>query len=343
MRQVILHTLSIRFPANIAPSGIRPILAAGVLDIENKKFLFFTPQDAFAIPEIIKNADLLITYNGTGSDLPILRKYCGLKGKTTAIPRVGKHIEILREISKIGRRYAISFDETVRENLHEGRLFPQSKIHRLTIDELHDACKHDINQIANLYQIYLSGELRCPAGKPRPIRQKIKSLEELEKEALLTVELVPKTSWFTNVRSQVSQKNWDNIRRVVYKNAHYKCQICGSVGPLHPVECHEIWEYIDLQEIQKLKGFIALCPQCHEVKHMGLASIRGRKEVAIAHLARVNKWSEAEARRYVGSAVMKWLDRSNTNWSIDLGLLDAMNISYIENQSRLPSETDILE
>ena len=198
----------------------------------------------------------------------------------------------------------------------------------ITLEELLEACKHDIEQIVGLYQIYLKCELRCPAGKPRPNRPRSKSLAQLEKEALLTIELVPNTSWFTNVRSQVSQRDWNSIRKETYKNAQHKCQICGGIGSRHPVECHEIWEYVDSERIQRLNGFVALCPQCHEVKHMGMANLRGRGDVAVEHLAKINRWSESEARRYVNSAFNKWLERSMVEWSVDLGLLDAMAIAY---------------
>lgn len=86
----------------------------------------------------------------------------------------------------------------------------------------------------------------------------------------LTIELVPSTSWFSNLRSLLSSEEWDKIRRGCYKNANYKCEICSGVGPKHPVECHETWEYDEKQGIQKLIGLIALCPSCHEVKHVGL-------------------------------------------------------------------------
>ena len=328
MRHIILHTLSARFPLSFFSSGAKPLLAAGILDIENNNFCFFSPQDASSIPEVIKNASLLVTYNGTDTAFQILRKYYGLRGRTAQIPKKGKHIEIASEISKSGHRTSFSFEDAIRENLHEERLFSQTKIHQLDIDGLREACASDIRQIFDLYKIYLNGNLVCPKRKPRAPRPKTKTLAQLEKSAKLTIELVPKTSWFTNVRSQVSQKDWNTIRSQVYKNAQYKCQICGGVGENHPVECHEIWEYIDDQKIQRLKGFIALCPQCHEVKHIGMANVRGRGDIARAQLARVNQWSEKETRRYITNALMKWLGRSMANWSLDLGILDEMGIIY---------------
>ena len=76
----------------------------------------------------------------------------------------------------------------------------------------------------------------------------------------LTIELVPSTSWFNNVRSQVSAQEWDIIRHIVYAKANNICEICGGKGNKHAVECHEIWEYDDKEHIQKLIGMIALCP-----------------------------------------------------------------------------------
>jgi hypothetical protein len=325
MDKVVLHTLSAHFPPHVTFSGVKPLIAAGLFDIETCEFRFFTPENAKVIPEIITNASLLITYNGEENAFPILRKHYGLKGRTSNIPQGGKHIEILKEIKKTGARSAIKFEEAVRENLSEERFFPQGKLPKLTSSELYEACRSDVGQIHRLYQLYLKKELQCPKGKPRA---KSKSLAQLEKEALLTIELVPSTSWFTNVRSQVSTKDWDVIRKETYKKAQDKCQICSGVGSRHPVECHEIWEYVDFERTQRLLSFIALCPRCHEVKHLGMANMRGRGDAAIQHLAEVNHWSAGEARRYVKNAFDKWIDRSMFDWNLDLQLLNKMAISY---------------
>ena len=46
----------------------------------------------------------------------------------------------------------------------------------------------------------------------------------------LTIELVPKTSWYSNVRSNVSRSQWDKLRKKCYLNADYKCEVCGDTG-----------------------------------------------------------------------------------------------------------------
>ncbi len=61
----------------------------------------------------------------------------------------------------------------------------------------------------------------------------------------LTVELVPRTCWFSNLRSELSKEEWDRLRRPVFERAGNRCEVCGGKGTQHPVECHEVWEYDD--------------------------------------------------------------------------------------------------
>ncbi len=144
----------------------------------------------------------------------------------------------------------------------------------------------------------------------------------------LTIELVPQTAWFSNVRSMVSKTDWDTLRKEAYKKANYKCEICCGVGSKHPVECHEIWQYENDNYIQKLMGLIALCPSCHEVKHIGLATVRGRQDIAKGHLAKINNWSHEQVNQYVDKQFEKWQQRSKYEWEIDLDWLGKKGIKY---------------
>lgn len=140
----------------------------------------------------------------------------------------------------------------------------------------------------------------------------------------LTIELVPETSWFSNLRSLLSPEDWDKIRKHCYKKADYKCEICGGIGPKHPVECHETWEYIG--ETQKLIGLIALCPSCHEVKHIGLAGLNGRHDEAVKHFCKVNNCSKVEAEKCISEAFELWQKRSQQDWTLDVRLLDELKL-----------------
>jgi hypothetical protein len=143
----------------------------------------------------------------------------------------------------------------------------------------------------------------------------------------LSVELVPSSCWFSNVRSHVSITVWDQLRKSAYQKASYRCEICGGRGPKWPVECHEIWHYDDEKQVQRLIGMTALCPRCHEVKHLGLTSIRGRAEIAEAHLAKVNDWTEKQTSDYLDSVWQIWHERSKYQWKLDLSYLDQFGIS----------------
>ena len=137
----------------------------------------------------------------------------------------------------------------------------------------------------------------------------------------LTIELVPQTCWYSNVRSNVTKKDWDIIRKKCYSNANYKCEICGGVGKTHPVECHEIWEYDDTNLTQKLIGLISLCPTCHKVKHIGLARINGEDQICINQLMKVNKWDRTTTLLHIDEAFKLWEFRSQSKWILNIDFL----------------------
>jgi len=137
----------------------------------------------------------------------------------------------------------------------------------------------------------------------------------------LTVELVPKSAWYKNVRSEIPKKDWDTLRKASYNKAGYKCEVCGGKGSKHPVECHEIWEYDDKTHIQKLKGLTALCPKCHLVKHLGYAQSSGKGEIAIQQLMKVNQMTAEEVNEYIYTVFEVWYQRSQHRWELDLSYL----------------------
>jgi 5-methylcytosine-specific restriction endonuclease McrA len=137
----------------------------------------------------------------------------------------------------------------------------------------------------------------------------------------LTVELVPKTCHCSNLRSELPRADWDRLRRLCYHQAGYRCEVCGGRGDRHPLECHEVWEYDDDRMVQALAGVVALCPACHEVKHLLRATKAGRQEQALAHLAVVNRWTPVQTRRYFGGEGVTWARRSRVEWTLNLDKL----------------------
>jgi hypothetical protein len=145
----------------------------------------------------------------------------------------------------------------------------------------------------------------------------------------LSVELVPKTCWFSNVRDHVTKSEWDKLRKVSYEKANNVCEICGGRGEKHDVECHETWEYDDESFIQILKGLISLCPSCHETKHIGLAELHGRREIAKNHLSSVNGWTDEQAEQYLKLVRAIWRERSKYEWKLNFTWLESQGV-YIK-------------
>ena len=79
----------------------------------------------------------------------------------------------------------------------------------------------------------------------------------MSKDFRLTIELVPRPCWYSNMRTTIPRAAWDKLRKQVYAQYNYCCGVCQLEHvTLH---CHEIWQYDDTLHSQKLNGFIALC------------------------------------------------------------------------------------
>lgn len=137
----------------------------------------------------------------------------------------------------------------------------------------------------------------------------------------LTMELVPSTSWYRNLRAIIGQRVWDKVRYETYKDAGYRCSVCGLRGSLH---CHEVWEYDDVRHIQTLTGLVAVCCACHMIKHIGYAGIRrdeGKLDYnsLIRHYRQVNRCSYDDFVMARDIAFEDWEARSLYNWTLELG------------------------
>lgn len=140
-------------------------------------------------------------------------------------------------------------------------------------------------------------------------------------EPRLTVELVPSAQWGSNLKQALKGKRWDTLRKETYRRAGHRCEVCGGVGQRHPVEAHEVWSYDEGRGVQRLERLVALCPACHEVKHIGRAVKIGRESEAAAHLAAVNGWTLEETRRYLREERARWNRRNDIAWMLDLSVL----------------------
>ena len=145
----------------------------------------------------------------------------------------------------------------------------------------------------------------------------------------LSVELVPATCFYKNVRTNISTADWNIIRKLIYKSANYKCQICFNVN--QRIECHELWVYEEMLDEsykkiinrrQRLRSFVGLCTNCHQVKHIGLAKLKGYYTQAYNWLMLINKWDTKTTNLYLKYVQSQWENRSKYNWFLDLSYLN---------------------
>ena len=150
--------------------------------------------------------------------------------------------------------------------------------------------------------------------------------EQLLENIKLSIELVPVGSWWKNVRNNMKQSEWNRIRYVTYGLSKYRCEICGERGTMHPVECHEVWEYCYETKIQTLKGFQSLCPLCHEVKHIGFAGLMGNRDRAAIRFREVNNYSIEEAKVKQKELSIEWSKRNKIKWTLEYKILKLYNL-----------------
>lgn len=145
---------------------------------------------------------------------------------------------------------------------------------------------------------------------------------DIVKGLRLTIELVPSPCWYSNLRTQMTQTDWDKLRKSVYAEYNHHCGLCQASDVM--LNCHEIWQYDDENHIQKLTGFIALCPMCHHCKHIGLAGTLASEgkldfEKVIEHFMQVNQCSREEYEAHSEEAWHTWGERNKHTWTTDIG------------------------
>lgn len=140
------------------------------------------------------------------------------------------------------------------------------------------------------------------------------------KEYKLTFELVPEECWYSNLRSILKPAQWDIVRKDAYARARGKCMICGRYT--RRLEAHEKWSYDEERAVQKLETVVALCHNCHEVKHISRTQLVGRGAEAMEWFMKVNACSQMEYHAALGKANEEYLRRNRVEgWTTDISWL----------------------
>ena len=89
--------------------------------------------------------------------------------------------------------------------------------------------------LSELHELQLAG-LVGEAPDPSVYQPAVHEIEIAEDGEILvprtrlTVELIPSTCWFSNLRSELSKEEWDRLRRATYERASQRCEVCGQRG-----------------------------------------------------------------------------------------------------------------
>jgi hypothetical protein len=140
----------------------------------------------------------------------------------------------------------------------------------------------------------------------------------------LFVDLVPRSCWFTNVRSCVSPRDWERLHRMITNRAGRRCEICQRCEDRESrrwLEAHERWAYDDKTKVQALRRLICLCTDCHTATHFGLASLKGKDGEAFKHLCAVTGMPTSKTSSHIDAAFALWARRSGVAWELDLSIL----------------------
>lgn len=137
---------------------------------------------------------------------------------------------------------------------------------------------------------------------------------------VLLPDMLPSTAWEANLRTALSEAEWDRLRRFCYQAAGNRCVACGSRGEPH-VEAHEAWGFDEKTGVQRLRGLLCLCPTCHKAKHLGYANRIGRLAQVYDRLCWLNDWSPAELERALKDVQARQEKLSQQSWTLDLSFL----------------------
>ena len=132
----------------------------------------------------------------------------------------------------------------------------------------------------------------------------------------LTIEPIPAASRLATLAKLMPRERWNRIRRDVFRRAGRRCQTCGREGQLH---CHEVWQYNHQTGYQWLRGFRALCRECHAATHLTFVSNQRRRDELLRHFMAVNRLTRAEAEHHVRVADQRQQLFDQRRWVVNYG------------------------
>lgn len=178
-------------------------------------------------------------------------------------------------------------------------------------------CEED-NELCSLYDSYkedieIKGEDRTFGGNN------------------LYIDMIPKTTYFKNVRSLFSENDWNLIRHHIYSRCDYRCECCNKKKNKY-LEAHERWVFDETTQTQKLIRIIALCKLCHSATHYGHSKRSKNIDRINNHIKKINNYNDEELKNHIKESYDLWKNRNKIKWNLDFSILLNSGFNLIKNQ-----------
>ena len=132
--------------------------------------------------------------------------------------------------------------------------------------------------------------------------------------------MIPKTSYFKNVRMLFSDSDWNLIRHHIYERVNNRCECCGCKRSKY-LDAHERWEFNNETKTQKLVRIIALCRLCHSATHYGHSKRTKNMDKINMHIKKINNYTDEELDNHIKDAYNLWKERNKVKWNLDFSII----------------------
>jgi hypothetical protein len=136
----------------------------------------------------------------------------------------------------------------------------------------------------------------------------------------LYIDMIPKTTYFKNVRSIFNDCDWNLIRHHIYERVNNRCECCGRKRSKY-LDAHERWEFNEDTQTQKLVRIIALCKLCHSATHYGHSKRRKNIDNINNHIKKINNFTDEELETHIKTAYEIWNKRNTIKWNLDFSII----------------------
>ena len=151
----------------------------------------------------------------------------------------------------------------------------------------------------------------------------------------LEISLMPRGSWGKSLAQLLDFKVWGELRREVYKRFNHSCGICGVSNKV--LHCHEVWEFQEKKKLQVLRGFIAICEDCHSIIHFGFTlkeiekgkKTRSELKRLVDHFCKVNGVTEDVFNKHQREAFETYRRQSEIKFIIVWGKFSPVNVTKV--------------